>query len=67
MLHAAATDNMLKELTWNTCQGHWPIIGWVCLVTFLVDRVYIGMFPYVWEGLLVYRCLKKQSKDRGKF
>ena len=45
MLHKAATNNMLKELTCNTGQGHGPIIGWVCLVTFLVDGVYIGMFP----------------------
>ena len=67
MLHEAATDNMLKELTRNTGQGHRPIIGWVCLVAFLVNRVYIGMLPYVREGLLVYICLKKQSKDWGQF
>ena len=54
MLHEVATDNMLNELTCNTGKGHWPKIGWVCLFTFLVDRVYIGMFPYVWEGLFPY-------------
>ena len=48
MLHEAAADTMLKELTWNTDEGHWPIIGWVCLGSFLVDKVHIGMFPYVW-------------------
>ena len=48
MLHEAAADTMLKELTWNTDEGHWPINGWVCLGAFLVDKVYIGMFPYVW-------------------
>ena len=63
MLHETATDDMLYELTGNTGQGHWTIVEWICLITFLVNRVYIDVFPKVRERLLMKRCLEKQSKD----
>ena len=58
MLHEVATDNVLTKLTINAGQGHWTIILGVCLVSFLVKMVYIGMFP-AWERLLVEGCLEK--------
>ena len=40
--------------------------SWMGLFCHLfVDRVHIGMFPNVREILLMQKCLKKQSKDRG--
>ena len=67
MLHGVATDNVLKKFTTDSCQGYRAIIGWAYLVSFLVNRRLIGLFPDVREALLKEGGFEKQSKNRCKF
>ena len=59
MLHEAVTDNVLKNFTTDICQGYRAIIGWACLVSFLVNRRNTGLFPAVWEAPLMERGFEK--------
>ena len=53
MLHEFATDNVLKKFTIDTCLRYRAIIGWACLVSFLIDGCNTGLLPDVWETLMV--------------
>ena len=43
-------NDMFKELTTQTYEGDWSIVGSIMMGTLLIYSCYVGMSPVIWQG-----------------
>ena len=67
VIHQWADYDVLKDLAWHTCQGHWSVVSWIVVFSFFEDWGYVGTPPVSWYRACGEGRLEYDGQDRCDF